>query len=72
VICGIHDGFGAKPKVQAPLAAPAAWYQMPRFVAAKTVEPPPQRSRPMVVDSSSLPPTRSVAANRPVAGLARR
>src|SRR6476469_7526039 len=72
VICGIHDMFGAKPKVQAPSLLPAAWYQTPRLVAAKTVEPPQKRSRPMVVDSSSLPPTRSEGAKVPAVGVARR
>ena len=60
LISGIQEGLGAKPKVQAPALLPAAWYQMPRLVAAKTVEPPPKRIRPIVVDSSSLPPTLSV------------
>src|SRR6476469_6567857 len=72
LISGIQLMLGANPKVQAPALVPAAWYQMPRLVAAKTVEPPPQRTRPMVVDSSSLPPTRSVGAKAPDVGLSRR
>src|SRR6478672_7608345 len=71
LISGIQLMLGANPKVQAPALVPAAWYQMPRLVAAKTVEPP-QRTRPIVVDSSSLPPTRSVGAKEPDVGLARR
>src|SRR6478752_7038394 len=53
LISGIQDMLGAKPNVHAPEPVPAAWYQMPRFVAAKTVVPPAQRRRPIVVDSSS-------------------
>ena len=72
LICGIQLMLGAKPKVQAPDLLPAAWYQMPRLVAANTFEPPPKRIRPIVVDSSSLPPTRSVGAKLATLGFARR
>src|SRR4051794_14257401 len=68
LICGIQLMLGAKAKVQAAEPPPAPWYQMPRLVAAKTT-PEPGRMRPMVVDSSSLPPTRSPGAKLPVRGL---
>src|SRR6478736_9041308 len=68
LIWGIQDMFGAKPKVHAEEPPPAAWYQMPRLVAANTT-PCPGRTRPMVVDSSSLPPTRSPGAKVPVRGF---
>ena len=44
---------------------------MPRLVAAHT-RPPPKRTRPIVVESSSEPPTRSAIVNWPVFGLASR
>src|SRR3954462_2812724 len=44
---------------------------MPRLVAANTW-PPPQRSRPTVVASTSLPPPRGVGENVPVTGFASR
>src|SRR6476661_7765101 len=63
--------FGAKWKVQAPVLVLSSCDQIPRLVAAHT-RPPPKRIRPIVVDSSSLPPTRSAMVKLPVRGLARR
>src|SRR5512142_2439369 len=63
--------FGAKWNVHAPLVVLSSCDQMPRLVAAQT-RPPPKRTRPIVVESSSWPPTRSAIVNWPVLGLARR
>src|SRR6185503_9699979 len=57
---------------QAPDFVEAECFQTPREVAAYTLPAPSKRSLPMNVLSSSLPPTRSVLANTPAFGLARR
>src|SRR3954447_23301472 len=64
-------GFGAKERVQEPVEDVAEWDQTPRRVAAHTL-PPPKRSLPIVVDSSSSPPTRVAGVKLPVVGSVRR
>src|SRR5262245_18759315 len=73
---GRFAGFGANVSVQCCCAgapAPSRIDQTPRSVAAHAVEPSAEnRSLPIVVDSSSSPPTRLAGVNSPVVGLARR
>ena len=54
---GRFAGFGAYESVHWLESGAVEWDQTPRRVAAHTLFPP-KRSRPIVVDSSSVPPTR--------------
>src|SRR5690242_9585467 len=73
---GRYCGFGAKASVQCAAAgAPFAsgMNQTPRSVAAQAVFPSAEkRTLPIVVDSSSSPPTRLAVENAPRVGLASR
>src|SRR5213596_1929879 len=54
---GRFAGLGANASVHGPEVLDASWDHTPRRVAPHTL-PPPKRRLPIVVDSSSLPPTR--------------